>query len=76
MESRKCHFLLSEIFISTILQIRQEWEKVQKSFISTFLGLFIWDKAIYYWNWKEKKLLQKTKQKIINVIFSVGSLLH
>jgi hypothetical protein len=24
MESRKCHFLLSEIFISTILQIRQE----------------------------------------------------
>ena len=24
IESRKCHFLLSEIFISTILQIRQE----------------------------------------------------
>ena len=54
MESRKCHFLLSEIFISTILQIRQEWEMVQKSFISTFFGLFIWDKDIYYWNWKKK----------------------
>ena len=37
MESRKCHFLLSEIFISTILQIRQKREMVQKSFISTFL---------------------------------------
>jgi hypothetical protein len=32
MESRKCHFLLFEIFISTILQIKQEWEMVQKSF--------------------------------------------
>jgi hypothetical protein len=29
MESRKWHFLLSEIFISTILQIRQEWENVK-----------------------------------------------
>jgi hypothetical protein len=37
MESHKCHFLLSEIFIFTILQIKQEWEMVQKSFISTFL---------------------------------------
>jgi hypothetical protein len=50
MENRKCHFLLFEIFISTILQIKQEWEMVQKSFISTFFGLFIWDKDIYYWN--------------------------
>jgi hypothetical protein len=62
MESRKCHFLLFEIFISTILQIKQEWEMVQKSFISTFFGLFIWDKDIYYWNWKKKK---KIKLKII-----------
>jgi hypothetical protein len=53
MENRKCHFLLSEIFISTILQIRQEWVMVQKSFISTFFGLFIWEKDIYYWNWKK-----------------------
>jgi hypothetical protein len=48
MESRKCHFLLSEIFISTILQIRQEWEMVQVIHFN-FFGLFIWDKDIYYW---------------------------
>ena len=59
MESRKCHFLLSEIFISTILQIRQEWVMIQKSFISTYFGLFIWEKDIYYWNWKKKKFLIK-----------------
>jgi hypothetical protein len=49
MESRKCHILLSEIFISTILQIRQEWEMVQKSFIVTSVDLFICYKDIYYW---------------------------
>jgi hypothetical protein len=36
MESRKCHFLLSEIFISTILQIRQEWEMVQSHSFQLF----------------------------------------
>jgi hypothetical protein len=36
MESRKYHFLLFEIFISTILQIRQEWFK-SHSFWSVYL---------------------------------------
>jgi hypothetical protein len=56
------HFLLFEIFISTILQIRQEWELVQKSFISTFFLVCLFEIRISTIEIEKKiKKIKKTK---------------